>query len=157
MELRLDSAKIRIEEYADSVLSDTIDETILESCRTVARAAGMRQAYLDEIKFEKKGFLKGDVVNEWTSLSKDALGKGVPLALFFEDGTVTHFIEPLDPDGVLVWEDPDTGETRYSKGHIVAGIKAMKIMINGFKFGLDRFIQTLVNKINRFLQENSLA
>ena len=155
-ELRLGSAKIRVEEFADSVMSETINETILEDTKSIARAAGMRQGYLDAISFEKTGFLKGDVVNDWESPSKDALGKGVPLADYFEDGTTRHFIEPLDPDGVLAWEDEDTGETRFSKGHWVNGIRAMKIMANGFKFGLDRFIQKLTEKINRFLQENSV-
>lgn len=41
-ELRLGSAKIRVEEFADSVISETVKETILESCKTVANAAGMR-------------------------------------------------------------------------------------------------------------------
>jgi hypothetical protein len=156
-ELRLGSAKIRVEEFADSVLSETVSQTILESCKTVARAAGMRQGYLDAISFEKLGFLKGDVINDWTSESRDALGVGVPLAVYFEDGTIIHFIEPLDPDGVLAWEDEDTGETHFSKGHWVKGIQAMKIMANGFKFGLDRFVEKLIGKINRFLQENSIT
>jgi len=136
---------------------DVVDDTILKSIKTVARAANMRQGYLDAISFEKLGFLKGDVINDWTSDSKDALGKGVPLADYFEDGTVDHFIEPLDPDGVLVWEDPVTGELRFSKGHKVKGIRAMKIMKNGFEFGLDKFVSLLTSRINAFLQENSIA
>jgi len=150
----LDSAKIRVEEFADSIFADTINDTILQSCKSIARAAGMKQGYLDAIKFEKSGFLRGDIINDWTSDSKDALGKGVPLAVYFEDGTTTHFIEPLDPDGVLVFDLPD-GTTGFSKGHWVKGIRAMKIMMNGFKFGLANFITRLTNKINQFLQETS--
>ena len=155
-EMRLDSSKIRIEEFADSILDDVADKTILQSCRTVARAAGMKNRYIDAISFEHLGFLKGDVINDFTSDSKDALGRGLPLAKFFEDGTTTHFVEPLDPDGVLAWED-DAGITHFSKGHFVRGIRPMKIMNNGFKFGLERFKSELVSRINRFLQENSVS
>ncbi len=42
-ELRLGSAKIRIEEYADSIMSSVMEETIIQSCKSIARAAGMNQ------------------------------------------------------------------------------------------------------------------
>ncbi|MBL4817987.1 MAG: hypothetical protein JKY15_01970 [Deltaproteobacteria bacterium] len=157
-EMRLGSAKIRVEEFADSIMIETVQETILESCKTVARAAGMKQGYLDAISFEKNGFLKGDVINDYSKPSKDALGSVVPLADYFEDGTVTHFIEPLDPDGVLAFpiQSGAITVTGFSKGHWVKGIRAMKIMSNGFKFGLERFLDVLTSKINRFLQENSI-
>lgn len=134
---------------------EVVDDTILESCRTVARAAGMTQGYIDAIAFERTGFLKGDVLNDFSETNNDAIGSEVPLADFFEDGTTTHFHEPRTEDGTLAWEED--GQTKFSKGHWIRGIRAMKIMENGFNFGLPIFIEKLTQRINRFLQENSIA
>jgi len=42
---------------------------------------------------------------------------------WLEFGTRDHWIAPRSPGGTLHWIDPATGEDRFSKGHMVSGIR----------------------------------
>ena len=154
-ELRLGSAKIRMEEFMDSVFVDIAKITLVISCITISRAAGMSSEYIDHIKFEKTGFLQGKIINDYSKPSKDATSQDIPLALYFENGTTDHFVEPRSADGggVLHWQKD--GKDYFSKGHIVKGIKPLRIMENGVNFGLDEFQNILIQRTTAYMRGHS--
>ena len=84
--------------------------------------------------------------------------KNGELIVWLSEGTEAHWIEPLDPKGWLAW-DKD-GQTFFSKGHEVSGIKgnAMIPRIIAFaerrlKQAMNLYLSRLVNKRTRYRTE----
>ena len=83
------SLQQQISEEYSQFTSDNIDtwikETILKETILAAKAANLPEGFVSSIRIEKKGTLNYVLVNDW---QKD----GEPLAIYFNYGTVDHYI-----------------------------------------------------------------
>lgn len=138
--------RIRINQILDSYMIELFNDFIVDEIRVLSAAANMPKHFIAGIKFIKTGNNMGKIVNTWGTKDK-------PLAYWFNDGTSTHWIEPLTPDGVLAWGNTfgnnasaiyfqgtgsKVGDKMFSKGHYVSGIPATHVMELGYKIGSKR-------------------
>ena len=80
-----------------------------------------------------------------TAMSVD----GFPYPLAIEEGTKDHWVEPVT-FSYLHWKDKLTGEDRFSKGHMVSGIKAdpfVQYSIENTEAELEALLMTKINNI----------
>jgi len=132
-----------IDEILDDFMEPLVDFTIITEIESIAQAANIPQGFIDGVKFVKTGPNQGDVINTWGTEEK-------PLAIWFNYGTVQHWIEPKNSK-VLAWEgksgshataiyfqgEKNTG-TMFSKGHYVSGVPRTEAMERGFNIGKER-------------------
>lgn len=146
-----------INRILDDFMEPLVNATIIAEIKAVSVAANIPQPFIDGVKFRKTGPNIGEVINTWGTEDK-------PLARWFNYGTTQHWIEPLDPEGVLAWpagaegSNPsaiffrgDSKETDmlFSKGHYVAGVPRTEAMEIGFNLGKKR----LVIEIGKIVQK----
>ena len=101
--------------------------------KTKHYVTGMMENSVDVMKDGDGVYLVGN-----TAMSVD----GFPYPLAIEQGTSAHWVAPVTFDA-LHWTDKLTGEDRFSKGHMVSGIKADPYV--------DYSIQNLNNAIEEIL------
>lgn len=134
--------KKEIDKILDDFMETLVNATIIAEIKILAQAANLPQGFIDGVKFRRIAPNRGVVINTWGTEKK-------PLARWFNYGTVQHWIEPLDPDGVLAWENKSgrnasaiyfqgeskEGDMMFSKGHYVAGVPRTEVMERGFQIG----------------------
>ena len=137
--------KVQINNILDAYMEDLFNEYIIDEIRIIAAAANMPRHFIAGVKFVKTGKNEGEVINTWGT-------KDEPLAKWFNYGTAQHWIEPLDPDGVLVFPasgginasaiffqgGQQAGDTMFSKGHYVSGVPRTEVMEIGYRVGSKR-------------------
>lgn len=123
-------------QYIEENLDDLIEEYVVNEIKSVSRAMNLPQHFIDGVKSRRVGPLHIKIINTWGTPE-------VPLAKFFNDGTIDHFIAPLGP-WLLRWVTP-LGNIAYSRGHMVRGIQKTEAMEIGIAIGMKRF-QTAVLK-----------
>ena len=81
-------------------LVENLDELAVEflvgEVINASHASNLPLEFIAGIAWQRTGELSGKIINTWGTDEK-------PLALWFNDGTIDHWIEPLDPDGVLAF------------------------------------------------------
>lgn len=136
-----------IDKVLDDFMEPLVDSTIIAEIRALGYAANMPQSFIDGVKFRKTEANKGVVINTWGTEEK-------PLAKWFNYGTITHWIEPKDPEGVLAWNsaggkhataiffqgESREGDALFSKGHYVSGVPRTEVMEKGFQIGKKRLV-----------------
>lgn len=135
--------KKKINNILDANMENLFNEYVVQEIRIISAAMNMPKEFIDGVKFIKTGNNKGEIINTWGSSEK-------PLALWFNHGTVTHWIEPIDPDGVLAWGNTfgknspaiyfqgtgsKKGDMMFSRGHYVSGINPTYAMETGYEIG----------------------
>lgn len=123
-------------QYIEENLEELMEEHVVNEIKSVSRAMNLPQHFIDGVKVVIVGPLHAKIINTWGTLQ-------VPLAKFFNDGTVDHFIAPLG-DWLLHWITP-LGRNAWSSGHMVRGIQKTEAMEIGIRLGMKRF-QTAVLK-----------
>jgi hypothetical protein len=132
-------------QYLINNLDSIMVEFVVFETINSAKASNLPNEFVAGIGWKRTGELSGKIINTWGSSDK-------PLAKWFEDGTPDHWIEPLSPDGVLVWEasfgknasaiffmgDQEQGQLLYSKGHYVSGLDKTEAMARGIATGFKR-------------------
>lgn len=130
-----------VEDYVATHFEQWANETVVESCRAFARAAGHGPKFLERIKFKRTGLLTG-----WVEL--DYLGpNNEPIGLWIEEDTKAHDIEG---NPILHWVDEETGEDVFRAHVHHPGTKGQHIMKLGAKFGFPRLQQKIIDESNRF-------
>lgn len=146
-----------IDSILDDFLEPLVNFTIITEIKSIAQAANIPQGFIDGVKFVKTGKNKGIVINTWGTDEK-------PLAIWFNYGTVQHWIEPKS-GGVLAWEgksgthataiffqgEKNTG-TLFSKGHYVSGVPRTEAMERGYNIGKARLAEEASKIIQRELR-----
>ncbi len=141
-------AKEQIDEILDDFMEPLMNATVIAEIKSLAQAANMPQSFVNGVKFRKTEANRGEIINTWGTDSK-------PLALWFNEGTSQHWIEPLDPEGVLAFPakqgrnasaiffmgDSKEGDTLFSKGHYVSGVPKTEVMQRGFQIGKARLAE----------------
>ena len=143
-----------------------IEETVLKRILSFCRAANMPQSFIDHIHIE---IVDGQyaIVNDWKN------SEGKPLSIFFEHGTVDHWISPRTggfvTGGVLAWpavpgkhgsaiyyqSGVAPGTMLFSKGHYVTGLPKLEPMHKGMKKGMDELKRRIKKEIKqKFTMEN---
>jgi len=131
-----------VDKILDDFMEPLVNQTIITEIKSIAMAANIPQGFIDGVKFRKTGPNQGQVINTWGTTEK-------PLAIFFNYGTVDHWIEPTKPGGVLAWPaaegshataiyfqgESKEGDTLFSKGHFVSGVPRTEAMEIGFNLG----------------------
>lgn len=134
--------KIEINKILDAFMEPLFKSIIVEEIKIIAAAANVPQSFIDGVKFRKLGPNKGEIINTWGTEQN-------PLARYFNYGTTTHWIEPLDPEGALAWEgkggrnasaiffqgQSKEGDALFSKGHYVSGVPRTEVMERGYNIG----------------------
>ena len=140
-----EDAKIQIDEILDDFMEALMNATVILEIKSLAYAANMPKSFINGVKFRKTEANRGEIINTWGTDKK-------PLALWFNEGTVQHWIEPLDPEGVLAFPakqgrnasaiffmgESKAGDTLFSKGHYVSGVPKTEVMQRGFQIGKKR-------------------
>ena len=148
----------QINNILDAYMEDLFNDYIVDEIRIIAAAANMPKHFIAGIKFVKTGKNKGEIINTWGT-------KKEPLAVWFNYGTSMHWIEPLDPDGVLAFPatggrnasaiffqgGQQDGDTMFSKGHYVSGVPRTEVMEVGYKVGSKRLAEEAGKIIDREL------
>ncbi len=138
-------------EYLIENLDDLMNEYVVFEIIAAAKASNLPLEFIDGIAWKRTGELSGRIVNTWGSGQK-------PLAKWFNDGTPDHWIEPLSPDDVLVWEatfgrnakaiffmgNAEQGQLLFSKGHYVSGLDKTEAMERGINNGMKRLKPTIL-------------
>jgi hypothetical protein len=127
--------------FTDIILDKEVEESIVETAKSLARYFGRSQRFVDSIKWVRTGFLKGYV--ELDYFGPD----GEPLGVFFEKGTRDH--GPVKAP-FLHWKD-EKGKDIYAKW--VRGIVALHIMETAAKMGLPALKTRLANKVSDRMEE----
>jgi hypothetical protein len=149
----------QINEILNANMEDLFNEYVVDEIRIIAAAANMPRHFIDGVKFVKTGKNEGEIINTWGT-------KAEPLAKWFNYGTTTHWIEPLDPDGVLAFPatggrnasaiffqgGQPTGDTMFSKGHYVAGVPRTEVMEIGYKIGSQRLAEEAGKIVDKELE-----
>lgn len=138
-----------IRKETDKILDDfmepLVNQTIIPEIKSIAMAANIPQGFIDGVKFKRIGPNKFQVINTWGTDEK-------PLAIWFNYGTVQHWIQPTKPGGVLAWQakegthataiyfqgESKQKDTLFSKGHYVSGVPRTEAMEIGFNVGKAR-------------------
>ncbi len=129
-------------EYLTENLDSIMENFVVFEAKASARASNLPKEFTNGISWKRTGEAAGKIVNTWGSSDK-------PLAKWFEEGTPDHWIEPLTPGGVLVWEatfgshasaiffmgNEEQGKLLYSKGHYVSGLDKTDAMARGIALG----------------------
>lgn len=113
----LQSKKDETEKLVDPTalaISESLSAYQSAIIKTKHYVTGMMVNSVDVMKDGDGVYLVGN-----TAMSVD----GFPYPLAIEQGTSSHWIEPVTFDA-LHWEDKKTGKDMFSKGHYVSGIKA---------------------------------
>jgi len=154
--LQLLESENKVNEYLDENMDELVNTHIIPEIANVARAANLPDSFIRGLKFVKTGRNTGKVINTWGTRDK-------PLAKWFNYGTVDHFIQPTDPEGVLAWASggPESGsptaifskragsvkgETLFSKGHYVKGLPRTEAMEIGVSLGRKKLIAFVSQK-----------
>ncbi len=156
------SLQQQISEEYSQFTSDNIDiwikDTIYKETILTAKAANLPAGFVSSIRIEKKGTLNYVLVNDW---QKD----GEPLAIFFNYGTVDHYIQPK-PGGTLTFsgegshgsaihfkssqKKDHSGTTKFSKGHYVSGLPKTEAMENGYRIGQQKLQKRIAKEYKKF-------
>ena len=156
------SLQQQISEEYSQFTSDNIDtwikETILKETILAAKAANLPEGFVSSIRIEKKGTLNYVLVNDW---QKD----GEPLAIYFNYGTVDHYIKPKPGDTLAFSGEGTHGSaiyfkssnkkdhgntTKFSKGHYVSGLPKTEAMENGYRIGQQKMQQKITKEYRKF-------
>lgn len=150
MQLRLDSADFRASQYISQNLVKWAEETVLDSVKAHANAAGVPPAYLSALRIEQTGWISARVILDWQG------PHGEPLGIWFEKGTKQHIIRATTAR-VLRWIDKKSGgKTRFAKAVKHPGTKALRIMELGAKSGVPRLWQKICVETSKFLEESKI-
>lgn len=131
--------------YLIANLDDLMNENVVFETIAMAKAQNLPKEFIAGIAWVRSGELSGRIVNTWGTTEK-------PLAEYFNDGTVDHWVEPLTPGGVLVFEatigknakaiyymgNAKEGDLIFSKGHYVSGLPKTEAMERGINNGFKR-------------------
>lgn len=127
------------------------------SAKAVATTLSAWQSQIISTKHKKTGMMMNsvDVMHDGegvymvgnTAMSVD----GFPYPLAIEKGTKEHWVAPVTFDA-LHWEDKLTGEDRFSKGHMVSGIKADPFVDYSIQNTEDELEALLIEKINNVMK-----
>jgi len=131
--------------YLIENLDDIMENFVVFEAVAAAKASNLPKEFTEGIAWKRTGELTGKIINTWGTQEK-------PLAKWFEEGTPDHWIEPLSPDGVLVFEatfgknasaiffmgDEEEGRLIYSKGHYVSGLDKTEAMARGIATGFKK-------------------
>ena len=115
----------------------------------------------DELKVIKK---KNNEMSISFTVSSYKTDDDKPLWKFFEYGTKDHWIEPVNakalhwtkkgggrPQGIYFQSSAtQEGDSMFSTGHYVRGIKAREVMGRTKKRGIQKFKNLLINKIEEY-------
>ncbi len=132
-----------INSFVSGNMEKWINDTILKETIRSAQAANLPDEFISHIKIEQNenGFL---LVNDWIKDDK-------PLAIYFNYGTVDHYIKPKNKKalhGGDKWP-------YFSKGHYVSGLPKTEAMENGLQIGkkkLENKIKSETKKFSRTLE-----
>ena len=152
----VDDLQKQIPAFISQNLKAWIESTVLRAAMSYARAANMPKAFIDGIHLEQheNGYA---LVNNWQN------DEGAPLAVFFELGTVDHWIQPKDPKGVLAWPAVSgkhgsaiyyqsgvaPGTMLYSKGHYVTGLARHEPMHRGLEKGQKQLTRKIKKELRK--------
>ena len=132
-----------------------MQELFYDEMVRAAQAANAPEGYIKGIKMDKKSRIEYRFYNDWTGPN------GEPLATFFEDGTLDHWVGTKNKKA-LAWksEGPESGRPQaiyskradtkkgdmlYSKGHFVRGIRPIGAMKQGYEIGKRRLAEALAH------------
>ena len=139
-------------------MEQVIRETILDEIYRACDAANMPQGFIDAITLTKISEVKYEITNDYGYTDKYGEHK---VALYLEYGTRDHWIEPIYAKALAFSAGgPGTGrakaiyseqhgvskgDTKFSKGHYVSGIRELAPMRRGFEAGLVRLQGVMSN------------
>jgi len=132
-------------DYLIENLDSIMNEFVVFEVIAASKASNLPNEFAAGVAWKRTGELSGKIVNTWGSSVK-------PLAKWFNYGTPDHWIEPLKPDGVLVWTatfgknasaiffagSKEVGQKLFSKGHYVSGLDKTEAMDRGIAAGFKR-------------------
>ena len=169
--LRLESYPHRAQEFirknAVNIAHRTLGEVFLKLCAD----RGMTQRYSQSLHIEAQTTMKGTRIKIWVDY-KDRDGEGIPLDLFFEEGTKDHWIAPKNKKA-LHWikgggadrsqaifsqgSGSEAGDSMFSMGHFVRGITARKIVTDTRKIGYPKFRKELMRQLKDYMRNTATA
>jgi len=140
--LDLEQLEPETQDYLIENLDSIMENFVVYEAVSSAKASNLPKEFINGIEWKRTGPTAGKIINTWGSTEK-------PLAKWFEEGTPDHWIEPLNPDGVLVFEatfgrnataiffmgNEEEGKLLYSKGHFVSGLEKTDAMARGIALG----------------------
>lgn len=113
----LNDKKAELEALADPsafAVATTLSAWQSQIISTKHKVTGLMMNSVDVMQDGEAAYMVGN-----TAMSVD----GYPYPLAIEEGTSAHWVAPVTFDA-LHWKDKLSGEDRFSKGHMVSGIKA---------------------------------
>ncbi len=147
-----------VDQILDDFMEPLVHATIITEIKNIAMAANIPQGFIDGVKFRKTGPNKGQVINTWGTTK-------TPLAIFFNYGTVQHWIQPVTakalafPGGegkhataIYFQGESKATDTLFSMGHYVSGVPKTEAMEIGFNLGKSQMAAQAAKIIERELR-----
>ena len=141
----LQTKKTETEKLVDPLAEATADSLSAYQSQIISmkhKVTGMMMNSVDVMKDGDGVYMVGN-----TATSVD----GFPYPLAIEQGTRDHWVAPVTFDA-LHWVDKLTGEDRFSKGHMVSGIKAdpfVDYSIRNLEGAIDDILNPFAEKVWR--------
>ena len=141
----IQTCKDETEQLIDPVAEATANSLSAYQSQIIStkhKLTGMMMNSVDVMKDGDGVYLVGN-----TAMSVD----GFPYPLAIEEGTSSHWVAPVTFDA-LHWKDKLTGEDRFSKGHVVSGIKAdpyVDYSIQNLEANIEGILNPAINNIWR--------
>jgi hypothetical protein len=147
-----------IDKILDDFMEPLMVQTIVTEIKSIAMAANIPQGFIDGVKFRRTEPNKGEIINTWGTSEK-------PLAIWFNYGTVQHWIEPVNKKALafpaasgkhataIYFQGEKTPEgTKFSTGHYVSGVPRTEAMEIGFNVGKKRLAAEASKIVERELR-----
>lgn len=141
----LQNTKQELESLADpsaEAVATTLSAWQSEIISTKHKKTGMMMNSVDVMHDGEGVYMVGN-----TAMSVD----GFPYPLAIEEGTSDHWVEPVT-FSALHWIDKLSGKDRFSKGHMVSGIKADPFVDYSIQNTEDELEALLIEQINKVLK-----
>ena len=143
---RIENSEARVKKFIDENIIQWVEQYVLNPTKDLALQIGLSQNATNAMFVEKTGFMKTDIVWDYTD------SDGNPLSLWLENGFGKGGYDiHVKHKKVL-----SNGKTFFGKKVRHPGFEGYKIMSTGYKNNKDQLANNIIDEVNNFLESNRL-
>ena len=169
--LRADSWELRAKEWIRKNALKLAKKSFGQDFLAVSQSEKMSDRFIKSLKFNQNSNIGNNEISISFTVSSYKTDDDKPLWKFFEYGTKDHWIEPVNakalhwtkkggdvgrPQGIYFQSSAtQEGDSLFSKGHYVRGIKAREVMGRTKKRGIQKFKNLLISGLQNYMDRTA--